>query len=143
MPVWLASWFFSSCWKYLAGAVVLALIAASYGYVHHKGVLAGVAKEQVNTQKVSAEYSGYRATVSSAVAASTAHAMSEQKRLQSTIDDLQTKLLETQRTANAKSEALKSILAGAKASDMRPVGPVAGSYYDRLRADAADRAAGP
>ena len=140
MPVWLVTWFFGSGWKILA---VGALAVGGYFYVHNSGFSAGVKSEAVKTQQVTAEYAGYRATVASAAAAATAHAMAEQKRLQDKNNELQGQLAESQRKEDAKSKALQALLSSAKAADMRLVGPSAGAYYERLRADAADRAAGP
>jgi uncharacterized protein YbjQ (UPF0145 family) len=140
----IASLFPGSLWLYL-GAGIAAAAAGGWGGWEAKGLIdaPSLSRSQAETQKVTAEYAGYRATVAIAAANATAHSMAEQKRLQGEIGALEDKLAESQRKENAKSEALKAILAGAKAADMRPVGPSAGAYYDRLRADASDRAAGP
>lgn len=140
----IASFFPGSIWLYAGAAIASAAVGAGGGWCA-RGVIdaPALSRSQAETQTVKAEYAGYRATVATAAATSTAHAMAERTQLQGRIDDLQAKLSEQQRIANAKSEALKAILAGAKAADMRPVGPSAGAYYERLRNDAADRAAGP
>lgn len=140
----IASLFPGSLWLYL-GAGIAAAATGGWGGWEAKGLIdaPALSRSQAETQKVTAEYAGYRATVATAAAQATAHSMSEQKRLQAQNDALQEQLAESQRKENAKSEALKAILAGAKAADMRPVGPSASAYYERLRNDAADRAAGP
>jgi uncharacterized membrane protein YtjA (UPF0391 family) len=46
MPVWLVTWFLGGGWKYLLGALVIALVAASYGYAWTSGHSAGVSGEK-------------------------------------------------------------------------------------------------
>jgi Skp family chaperone for outer membrane proteins len=126
LPPWLNPW--------LIGTISLCLLSAALsGWAVHKLGQVPYSRLEADRAKLDADYSAYRAAVAENSAKASADAFAEQKRLQAAVAALESNLAETKRKDDAKSAALQKLLAGAKPGDMRPVGPVAGAYYDRLR----------
>lgn len=117
-----------------AGIAIAASLAG--GFVVHKWDAASYAKLELSKATLRSEYSDYKARVAEDTDKATAAAAAKQMALQASNDALQAQLAATQRTANAQSEELKKILASAKPGDIRPLGPSALAYFERLRQQA-------
>lgn len=118
----------------LIGAVAITIAAGCGGaWIDHKFMMGDVNAAKLETARVQSSYDGYKATVAASAAKATADSLQQTNSLNALIDALQGKLAEQQRVANAKSEELRKLLASAKPGDTRPIGPVASSYYERLR----------
>lgn len=117
----------------LLGAIGIALVAGGAGaYMAHKLDQISLLQAQKETMAVQARYDGFRSGALAAAAESATDSLSEQTRLHGLLNKAQADLLETQRKADARSKALKDLLASATSQDMRPIGPTASEYYSRL-----------
>jgi len=117
----------------LLGAIGIALVAGGAGaYTAHKLDQIPLLKAQKETMAVQARYDGFRNGAIAAAAKSATDSLSEQNRLHGLLNKAQADLLETQRKADARSKALKDLLASASAQDTRPIGPTAAEYYRRV-----------
>lgn len=115
----------------IAGGVIASgLIGA---FIDHKFMTGAVASAHLETANVTADYKAYEASTAANAARATSLALDQQTALQGHVNALQAQLQETQRLADVKSKTLQALLASAKPGDSRPIGPVAGSYYERLR----------
>ena len=127
LPPWLSPTFI--------GAILIGLVAAAGGaWTAHKIDSISYSKLEASKAVLQSQYDGYRATVATATAKANADALAQQTALQHANDALQNQLQATQRTANARSQQLQALLASAtKPGDTRPIGDIAGAYYERLR----------
>ncbi len=126
LPPWLSPTFL--------GAVGIALVAGTGGaYIDHKFEVAAVTNAKLETAGVQSAYDAYKGTVAANAAKATADALAQQTALQASNNALQAQLQDQQRISDAKSQSLRALLASAKPGDVRPIGPTASSYYDRLR----------
>lgn len=134
---WLISLFTGSASGYLISAGVGALLAGAVcGYSIHTIDGVALAKSQSETAKVNSDYSLYKASVAASAAKADADALAQKQAQDTTANALQDKLIEAQKEANAKSDALKAILDRAAPQDQRQLGPSSLAYLDSLRAQA-------
>ncbi len=118
----------------LLGAVAITIAAAAGGaYIDHKFMMGKVNGAKLETAAVQSTYDAYKARTVADAAKATSDAAAEKQRLDSLVNDLQGKLAEQQRVANAKSQVLLQRLNAAKPGDIRPLGPNVLDYVERLR----------
>lgn len=131
---WLISLFTGSAGGYLVSAGVGAILAASaaiYGtHTMDNGALSGAQKATASLQS---EYDGYKQSVATQAASDSAKTLQQKQADDARANDLQAKLLASQKVANDKSAKLNAILDKAAPQDVRAIGPVAGNYYSQLR----------
>lgn len=122
-------------WAGLIGYGVAAIAIASGGaYVDHRLMEGAVAKAQTQTASVQSEYSDYKARVAGDEAKANADYAAKLSALQGSLKALQDKLAQQASDDAAKSLKLKELLNNAAPQDVRPIGPVALSYYRQLSA---------
>ncbi len=127
----------------LLGALGIAIIAAAVGgWATHKYDGIALSHAQTQTSQARAALSDYRASVAADAAKANAAALAQKTASDATIQALQAQLRTQQEAADAKSKSLLALLNAAKPGDIRPLGPVALSYYQRLRGNAPTATAG-
>lgn len=113
------------------GITIVASLTGAWGMHKFDGI--ALARSKVETAAVTASYEAYKGRVLADAAKANLDAMNQKTALEARANDLQNQLIETQKAADAKSRSLMALLAAAKPGDIRPLGPIAASYYGSLR----------
>jgi hypothetical protein len=129
----LLTWVLGNGWKYLAAVALAAAVWGTYQWEYSRGLSAGEAAQSAITAKVQAAFDAYKVKVAGDLVKAQGEFNLQKAQLQKALADAQAGLAASQAAEGSKDKELKELLASAKPTDVRPLGPVARAYFDRLR----------